>query len=51
MAIDEDGRYVSVFTVSVYGEQGWRYDLRNFTDARYSHGCSSFMSGGQNVIF
>ena len=50
MATDEDGRYVLVSTVSVYGEEGWKYDLRNFTDAIFNHGCSSFMSGGQNVF-
>ena len=40
-----------VFTVSVYGEEGWRYDLSNLTEARYGHGCASYMSGGQNVFF
>ena len=51
MTTDVDGPYAVVFTVSVYGEEGWKYDLRNFTDARYGHGCSSFKSGGQNVFF
>ncbi len=31
MATDEDGRYVLVSTVSVYGAEGWKCDLRNFT--------------------
>ena len=50
MTTDKVGRYVTVSTVSVYGEDGWKYDLKNFTDARLGHGCSSFLSGGQNVF-
>ena len=40
-----------VFTVSVYGEEGWRKDLSNLTEARFGHGCASYMSGGQKVLF
>ena len=41
----------NVFFVSVYGEEGWRKDLSNLTEARFGHGCASYMSGGQNVLF
>ena len=46
----DDGRW-DVFFVSVYGEEGWRYDLTNLTEARHGHGCASYVSEGQNVFF
>ena len=36
-------------TTSVYNQNGWQRDLASLNDARYLHGCTSFIHEGQRV--
>ena len=36
-------------TTSVYNKNGWQRDLASLNDARYLHGCTSFILEGQRV--
>ena len=36
-------------TTSVYNKDGWQKDLASLNQARYLHGCTSFIHEGQRV--
>ena len=43
------GGVETLTTVSRYNESGWVEDMPSLNLGRYSHGCTTFMSGGQQV--
>ena len=43
------GGVSTLTTVSVYGRQGWKRDLRPLNDGRLNHACTSYKTAGTRV--
>ena len=45
------GQWTVVFltTVSRYDKDGWAEDMPSLNQGRWGHGCTAFMSGGEQV--
>ena len=41
------GGQITKTTVSKYDEEGWVEDMPSLNQGRYSHGCTSFTSAGE----